>query len=76
MRIERDQSFAEHPKSDRYLKLLNGGSVASVRMDQGLASASTAAGKLGNAVKGSWKASRERKKTQRGIEKGDIQDLS
>ncbi len=76
MTIERGQSFAEHPKSDRYWKLLNGSSAASVRMDQGLASASSAASKVGGALKDKWKTSRERKKTREGIERGDIQDLS
>lgn len=76
MSLDREQSFSEHPKSDRYWRLLNGSSAASVRMDQGLASASSAASKVGSALKDRWSSSRERKKTQQGIERGDIQDLS
>ena len=76
MSLDRDQSFSQHPNSDRYWRLLNGSSVASVRMDQGLSSAGKTAGKMARSLKGRRAASKERKQTRQGIERGEIQDLS
>lgn len=76
MSLGRDDSFASHPKSDRYWKMLNGSSAASVRVDQGLAGAASAANKFAKAVKARRGLAKERKATQQGIESGEIRDLS
>lgn len=76
MSLSRDESFADHPKSDRYWKLLNGSSVASVRVDRGAAVAANTAGKMAKAFKSRRAASKERKRTQEGIERGEIKDIS
>ena len=74
--IEEHESFGAHPESQRYLKILDGKSLASVRVDQGLSGAASAATAIAGKLKRHRSAAKERKATQQGIEAGEIQDLS
>ena len=74
--ISREESFGDHPESQRYRKLLDGNSLSSVRMDQGLSTAAGAVGNVAGKLRGRLAAVKQQKATQRGLDSGEIKDLS
>jgi hypothetical protein len=74
--LDRQASFGDLPESQRYSRMLNGESKASVRASQGL---SATAGLAGNAVgrlRERRNDAKERKATQRLIQDGHVNDIS
>lgn len=68
-------SLADTSESQRYLRLLEGGSLTSVRLGQGAAASKRTAGRLFNKLKDKRTESREVAEIRRAIESGEVKDM-
>jgi hypothetical protein len=75
MSLDPSRSLADHPASQRYQTLLSGGSLSSVRLNQGLGAANAIAGRAAESLRERRKRNRESREVQRKIETGQIRDL-
>jgi len=68
-------SLADTPESQRYLRVLDGGSIVGARLGQGATAGRETAGRLFNRLKEKRAESRQAAKDREAIESGEVKDI-